>query len=133
MFAVIRTGGKQYRVAAQDTLKVDRLDGEPGQIVQFGEVLTIGGDSVTVGKPIVAGASVAAEVLEQGRGPKIIAFKKRRRKNSRRRRGFRAEFTLVRITEILTDGQKPTLTASVPKRYVKPAPVEEKSAAAAEK
>jgi large subunit ribosomal protein L21 len=130
MFAVIKTGGKQYRVAAQDTLKVDRLDGEPGQIVQFGEVLVVGGDSVTLGKPTVAGASVAAEVLEQGRGPKIIAFKKRRRKNSRRRRGFRAEFTLVRITEILTDGQKPTLTASVPRKYVKPAAAEEKSAAA---
>ncbi|HLH97717.1 MAG TPA: 50S ribosomal protein L21 [Xanthobacteraceae bacterium] len=133
MFAVIRTGGKQYRVAAQDTLKVDRLDGEPGQIVQFGEVLAVGGDTVTVGKPTVAGASVAAEVLEQGRGPKIIAFKKRRRKNSRRKRGFRAEFTLVRITEILTDGQKPTLTASVPKRYIKPARAEENSSAAAEK
>ena len=133
MFAVIRTGGKQYRVAAQDTLTVDRLDGEPGQIVQFGEVLAVGGDTVTVGKPTVAGASVAAEVLEQGRGPKIIAFKKRRRKNSRRKRGFRAEFTLVRITEILTDGQKPTLTASVPKRYIKPARAEENSSAAAEK
>jgi large subunit ribosomal protein L21 len=132
MFAVIKTGGKQYRVAAQDTLKVDRLEAEPGQIVQFGEVLTIGGDTVTVGKPTVAGASVAAEVLEQGRGPKIIAFKKRRRKNSRRKRGFRAEFTLVRITEILTDGQKPTLTASVPKRYIKPAPAEEKAAAPAQ-
>ena len=130
MFAVIKTGGKQYRVAAQDTLKVDRLEGEPGQIVEFGEVLDVGGDSVTLGTPTVAGASVAAEVIEQGRGPKIIAFKKRRRKNSRRRRGFRAEFTLVRITEILTGGQKPTLTASVPRPYVKRPAAEEKSAAA---
>ena len=129
MFAVIKTGGKQYRVAAQDMLKVDRLAGEPGQIVQFGEVLLVGGDSVTLGTPTIAGASVAAEVLEQGRGPKIIAFKKRRRKNSRRKRGFRAEFTLVRITEILTDGQGPTMTASVRKPNRKPAPVE---AAAAE-
>jgi large subunit ribosomal protein L21 len=124
MFAVIKTGGKQYRVAAQDTLKVDRLAGEPGQIVQFGEVLLVGGDNVTLGTPTIAGASVAAEVLEQGRGPKIIAFKKRRRKNSRRKRGFRAEFTLVRITEILTDGAAPTMTASVRKANRKPAPVE---------
>ena len=124
MFAVIKTGGKQYRVAAQDMLKVDRLKGEPGEIVQFGEVLVVGGDSVTLGTPTIAGASVAAEVLEQGRGPKIIAFKKRRRKNSRRKRGFRAEFTLVRITEILTDGQAPTMTASVRRANLKPAPVE---------
>jgi large subunit ribosomal protein L21 len=128
MFAVIKTGGKQYRVAAQDTLKVDRLKGEPGEIVQFGEVLLVGGDSVTLGTPTVAGAAVAAEVLEQGRGPKVIAFKKRRRKNSRRKRGFRAEFTLVRITEILTEGQAPTMTASVRRANPKPAPV----AAAAE-
>jgi len=124
MFAVIKTGGKQYRVAAQDMLKVDKLAGEPGQIVQFGEVLLVGGDSVTLGSPTITGASVAAEVLEQGRGPKIIAFKKRRRKNSRRKRGFRAEFTLVRITEILTDGQAPTMTASVRRANPKPAPVE---------
>jgi large subunit ribosomal protein L21 len=124
MFAVIKTGGKQYRVAAQDMLKVDRLKGEPGEIVQFGEVLVVGGDSVTLGTPTIAGASVAAEVLEQGRGPKIIAFKKRRRKNSRRKRGFRPEFTLVRITEILTDGQSPTMTASVRKANRKPAPAE---------
>jgi large subunit ribosomal protein L21 len=121
MFAVIKTGGKQYRVAAQDMLKVDRLKGEPGEIVQFGDVLLMGGDSVTLGTPTIAGASVAAEVLEQGRGPKIIAFKKRRRKNSRRKRGFRPEFTLVRITEILTDGQSPTMTASVRRANRKPA------------
>jgi large subunit ribosomal protein L21 len=129
MFAVIKTGGKQYRVTAQDTLRVDRMAGEPGEIVQFADVLMVGGDSVTVGTPTIAGASVAAEVLEQGRGPKIIAFKKRRRKNSRRRRGFRAEFTLVRITEILTDGKAPTLTKSERREYPKPAPV---AAAAAE-
>jgi large subunit ribosomal protein L21 len=122
MFAVIKTGGKQYRVAAQDMLKVDRLKGEPGEIVQFGEVLLVGGDDVTLGKPTITGASVAAEVLEQGRGPKIIAFKKRRRKNSRRKRGFRQEFTLVRITEILTDGAAPTMTASVRRAYARPAP-----------
>ena len=107
MFAVFKTGGKQYRVAAEDVLKVDKVKGEPAEIVEFGEVLVVGGESVTLGAPTVAGATVAAEVLEQARGPKIIAFKKRRRKNSRRKIGHRQEFTLVRITEILTDGKKP--------------------------
>ena len=124
MFAVIKAGGKQYRVAAQDTLRVDRMKGDPGEIVQFGEVLVLGGEGVTLGTPTVAGASVAAEVLEQGRGPKVIAFKKRRRKNSRRKRGSRAEFTWVRITEILTDGKAPTLTKSVRRDNPKPARVE---------
>jgi len=119
MFAVIRTGGKQYRVAAEDVIKVEKVKGDPGEIVQFGEVLVVGGDSVSLGQPTVAGASVAAEVLEQGRGPKIIAFKKRRRKNSRRKRGHRQEFTLIRVTEILTDGAKPTKTAR-PKPEPKP-------------
>jgi large subunit ribosomal protein L21 len=108
MFAVIKTGGKQYRVAADDKLEVEKIAGEPGEIIQFGEVLAVGGDTVTVGTPLVAGASVAAEVLARTRGPKVIAFKKRRRKNSRRKRGHRQEYTLVQITEILTDGAKPT-------------------------
>ena len=129
MFAVIKTGGKQYRVAADDVIQVDKLKGEPGEIVQFGEVLVVGGDSVQLGTPSVNGASVAAEVIEQGRGPKIIAFKKRRRKNSRRKRGHRQEFTLVRITEILTDGKKPTKTAR-PKRERKPAEPKEQAAEA---
>src|SRR5207237_9685390 len=111
MFAVIKTGGKQYRVVADDTLKVEKVAGEPGDIIQFGEVLVVGGDTPTLGLPTVEGASVAAEVLSQSRGPKVIAFKKRRRKNSRRKRGHRQEYTLVRITEILTDGQKPSKTA----------------------
>ena len=111
MFAVIRTGGKQYRVAAEDVIKVEKVKGDPGEIVQFGEVLVVGGDSVSLGQPTVAGASVAAEVLEQGRGPKIIAFKKRRRKNSRRKRGHRQEFTLLRVTEILTEGAEPSVAA----------------------
>jgi len=111
MFAVFKTGGKQYRVAAEDVLKIDKVKGEPGEIVEFGEVLVVGGDSVMLGVPTVAGATVAAEVLDQSRGPKVIAFKKRRRKNSRRKRGHRQEFTLLRITEILTDGKKPSKTA----------------------
>ena len=126
MFAVIKTGGKQYRVAADDKLKVEKVAGEPGEIIQFGEVLVVGGDSVTLGSPTVAGASVAAEVLSQARGPKVIAFKKRRRKNSRRKRGHRQEFTLVRITEILTDGAKPS-KAAAPKRAKKPKATDEKS------
>jgi large subunit ribosomal protein L21 len=108
MFAVFKTGGKQYRVAANDTLKVDKIKGEPGEIVEFGEVLLVGGDTVSLGAPTVGGATVAAEVVDQGRGPKVIAFKKRRRKNSRRKRGHRQEFTLLRITEILTEGKKPS-------------------------
>ena len=135
MFAVFKTGGKQYRVAAEDVLKVDRVKGEPGEIVEFGEVLVVGGDSVMLGAPTVAGATVAAEVLDQGRGAKIIAFKKRRRKNSRRKRGHRQEFTLLRITEILTDGKKPSKTVPPrPKRVPPPKPEEaadEASAAAA--
>src|SRR3974390_1222349 len=111
MFAVFKTGGKQYRVAADDVLQIDKVKGEPGQIVAFGEVLVVGGEAVTLGKPTVAGATVAAEVLDQARGPKIIAFKKRRRKNSRRKRGHRQEFTVLRITEILTEGKKASKTA----------------------
>ena len=123
MFAVFKTGGKQYRVAAEDVLKVDKVKGEPGEIVEFGEVLVVGGDSLTLGAPTVAGATVAAQVLDQARGPKIIAFKKRRRKNSRRKRGYRQEFTLLRITEILTEGRKASKTAPPkPQRAQAPAP-----------
>jgi large subunit ribosomal protein L21 len=132
MFAVFKTGGKQYRVAADDVLKVEKVKGELGEIVEFGEVLVVGGDSVTLGVPTVAGATVAAEVLEQARGPKVIAFKKRRRKNSRRKRGHRQEFTLVRITEILTDGKKANKTPPPrPKRAPKPAPATEDGPASA--
>src|SRR3954469_1829640 len=122
MFAVIKTGGKQYRVVADDMLKVEKVAGEAGEIIQFGEVLVVGGDDVTLGVPTVEGASVAAEVLSQSRGPKVIAFKKRRRKNSRRKRGHRQEFTLVRITEILTDGAKANQNPPPPpRRQGKPA------------
>ena len=130
MFAVIRTGGKQYRVAAEDVIRIEKVKGAPGEIVQFGEVLLVGGESVTLGVPTVAGASVAAEVLEQGRGPKVIAFKKRRRKNSRRKRGHRQEFTLLRVTEILTDGAKPSKSAK-PKRAAAPPRAEAGETAAA--
>jgi large subunit ribosomal protein L21 len=127
MFAVIKTGGKQYRVAADDKIKVARVAGEPGDIVEFGEVLVVGGDSVQLGIPTVSGATVAAEIVAHDRGPKIIAFKKRRRKNSRRKRGYREEFSLVRITEILTDGKKPDKTKKPEKKAKAKAPKAEKT------
>ena len=127
MFAVFKTGGKQYRVAAEDVLQVEKVKGDRGEIVEFGEVLLVGGETVTLGAPTVAGATVAAEVLDQSRGPKVIAFKKRRRKNSRRKRGHRQEFTLIRITEILTEGRKPNKTAS-PRPRRAPAPAAAESA-----
>ncbi|WP_367717299.1 50S ribosomal protein L21 [Nitratireductor sp. GISD-1A_MAKvit] len=113
MFAVIKTGGKQYRVSANDLLQVERITGEPGEIIQFADVLAVGeGEDVTIGAPLVDGASVAAEVVEQGRGKKVIAFKKRRRQNSRRKRGHRQLLTTVRISEILTGGAKPSKKAA---------------------
>lgn len=111
MFAVIRTGGKQYRVAAQDVIRVDRLEREPGEVIAFEDVLLLGGDPPVIGTPTVAGASVTGTVLRHERGDKVIAFKKRRRKNSRRKRGYRHEFSLVRITEILTGSAQPEASA----------------------
>jgi large subunit ribosomal protein L21 len=108
MFAVIKTGGRQYRVVPDDVLEVGKIEGDVGTIIQLGEVLVVGGDTPVLGAPTVAGATVAAEVLQHKRGPKVIAFKKRRRKNSRRKRGYRDEITVLRITEILTDNAKPT-------------------------
>ena len=120
MFAVIKTGGKQYRVAAEDVLKIEKITGEVGDIVQLGEVLAFGeGDDVTIGAPFVDGASVAVEVVEQGKAPTVIAFKKRRRQNSRRTRGHRQLLTTVRISEILTDGAKPSKKAAAKKEAPK--------------
>ena len=109
MFAVIKTGGRQYRVVPDDVLEIGKIAGDVGTIVQLGEVLLVGGEAPVLGAPTVAGASVAAEVLQHKRGPKIISFKKRRRKNSRRKRGYRDEITVLRITEILTNDNKPTI------------------------
>jgi large subunit ribosomal protein L21 len=108
MFAVIKAGGKQYRVVEDQVLKVEGVEGEPGTIVQIGEVIMLGGDTPEIGKPTISGASVAVEIVEHGRGRKVIAFKKRRRKNSRRKRGHRQDFVLIRISEILTGGAKPS-------------------------
>jgi large subunit ribosomal protein L21 len=102
MYAVIKTGGKQYRVAADDLLTIEKIAGEAGATVEFGEVLMLGGaGDPKIGSPALSGAKVVAEVVSQGRAPKVIAFKKRRRKNSRRKRGHRQHQTTVRIKEIV--------------------------------
>ncbi|CAN5285450.1 hypothetical protein BH10PSE11_BH10PSE11_39300 [soil metagenome] len=109
MFAVIKTGGRQFRVVPDDVLEIGKIAGDVGTIVQLGEVMVVGGDTPVLGFPFVSGASVAAEVLDHKRGPKVISFKKRRRKNSKRKRGYRDEITVIRVTEILTDGKAPTV------------------------
>ena len=114
MFAVIRTGGKQYRVAPNDIIEVEKIAGKPGEIIELSEVLLLGGDGPKTGSPTIAGALVAAEVVEQTRGDKVIVFKKKRRKNYRRKKGHRQELTALRITEILTDGKKPSRAAPKP-------------------
>ncbi|WP_026608049.1 50S ribosomal protein L21 [Methylocapsa acidiphila] len=102
MFAVIKTGGKQYSVAAEDTITVMTLEGEPGDKVTFDKVLMLAGDGEpSFGAPFVEGARVAGEIVRQTRGPKAISFKKRRRQNSKRKRGHRQDLTLVKITEVL--------------------------------
>ncbi|SNR61564.1 50S ribosomal protein L21 [Puniceibacterium sediminis] len=105
MFAVMKTGGKQYKVQSGDTLRVERLAAEAGEKVQFNEILMLGGDNLTVGAPFVAGAAVQAEVIDQIKGDKVIHFVKRRRKHgSQRTKGHRQKLTLVRVTEILASG-----------------------------
>ena len=107
MYAVVKTGGKQYRVSKDDILKVERLPGDAGDVITLDDVLVVGdGKNVTLGEPKVAGAAVAAEILEQGRGPKITIFKKRRRQNYRRKKGHRQLLTVLKVTDILTDGAK---------------------------
>src|SRR4030081_1630497 len=125
MFAVIKTGGRQYRVVPDDVLEIGKIAGDVGAIVQLGEVLLVGGDQPVLGAPTVAGASVAAEVLQHKRGPKIISFKKRRRKNSRRQSGYRDQIIIVHsITEILTNDNKPTVDPRPKKEKVVAAPVD---------
>ncbi|MEM8703458.1 MAG: 50S ribosomal protein L21 [Pseudomonadota bacterium] len=128
MFAVFKTGGKQYRVAAEDELKIEKIEAETGEIVTFKDVLMVGGAGAPlIGSPMVEGASVAAEVVDQGRDKTVIIFKKRRRQNSRRRNGHRQHYTMVRVTEILTDGKAPSKKAAP-----KPAAVEAEEPAAPE-
>lgn len=124
MFAVIKTGGKQYRVAADDEITIERVAGEAGDQVTFENVLMVGGDSPLIGAPTVDGASVVGEILAQARGEKIIIFKKRRRQNSRRRNGHRQDLSIVKITDILTDGK------AAPKKAKAAAPKAEEAPAA---
>ena len=119
MFAVIKTGGKQYRVSAGDKFTIEKLVAEAGETIQFTEVLMLGGDETKLGTPLIDGAVVNAEVVEQTRGPKVMTFKKRRRKHgSKTLRGHRQHLTMVRVTEILADGA--TKAKAVPK--AEPAP-----------
>ena len=112
--AVIRTGGKQYRVAANDVIKVERLAGDAGEQIVFGEVLSLSGDgSAEVGVPLISGASVAARVIAQDRADKVVIFKKRRRHNYRRTKGHRQHLTVLRIAESLTGGATPTGPAKI--------------------
>ena len=115
MFAVIRTGGKQYRVAPNDIIEIEKIAGKPGDIVELAEVMLLGGEGgPKIGSPTIAGALVAAEVIEQRLSDKIVVFKKKRRKNYRRKKGHRQSLTALRITEILTDGKKPSKAAPRP-------------------
>ena len=137
MFAVIRTGGKQYRVAKDDTIVVEKLAGDPGTMVELSEVLMIGsGKSASIGSPIVDKAAVFAEVVEQSRADKIIVFKKHRRKNYRRTRGHRQQQTVLRILDVSPTGAKPKAVAkakaapqgtpkATPKPAAKPEPQKE--------
>ena len=131
MFAVIKTGGKQYKVAADDVIKIEKLGLEPSDQVVFDEVLMVGGDAgVTVGSPLVDGASVVGELVDNKRDKKIIIFKKRRRQNSRRKNGHRQHFSVVKITDILTDGAKPKAAKkkASPKKAEEAAPAAEAEA-----
>lgn len=135
MFAVIKTGGKQFRVAANDRITIAKLEGNPGDTVAFGSVLMLtDGDKTTLDAKALGEITVAGEIVEQARGEKVIAFKKRRRQNSKRKRGFRAELTIVRITDILTGGKKPEMKKGDASAVaVKAASTEVKGKAAAKK
>ena len=109
MYAVLKTGGKQYKVQAGDVLRVEKLDAIAGDKIQFNDILMVGGETVTVGAPMVAGAAVQAEVIDQIKGEKTIHFVKRRRKHSSQRtKGHRQQWTLVRVTEVLASGAAST-------------------------
>src|SRR5690606_19019037 len=119
MFAVIKTGGKQYRVAAEDVIRIEKVAGEVGDIITLDSVLAHGeGENVTIGAPFVDGASVAAELVDQGKAKTVIAFKKRRRQNSRRKRGHRQLLTTVRISDVLVARPKPSKKAAPKKEAV---------------
>ena len=139
MYAVVRTGGKQYKVAENDVISVEKLSGEAGATVELNEVLMIGdGADAAVGDPLVAGAKVIAEVLEQTRADKILVFKKKRRKKYRRTQGHRQDITVLRVTDLLTADAKPAKAKAAPKAAPKAAaakkvPAKAKKPAAAAK
>lgn len=134
MYAVIKTGGKQYRVAAEDVIEIERTGAAEGDMVEFPVLMVAGEGKVEVGTPVIDGATVAGQVMALSRGPKIIIFKKKRRKHYRRKNGHRQDLMQVQITEILTDGKKPSKKAAAPaKKEAKKeaAPKAEKAAAKA--
>ena len=136
MYAVVKTGGKQYRVTKDDTILVEKLDADEGQTVTLSNVMLLGdGDKVTVGTPVVANASVEAQVVSQTRGPKIIIFRRKRRKNHRRTQGHRQDLTLLKITDINTSGKKAATPAkkAATKAEAKPAAKAKKAVAKTEK
>jgi large subunit ribosomal protein L21 len=133
MYAVIRTGGKQYRVAPEDVIEIERLAAKAGDQIQFSEVLMVAGEGgISFGAPLVAGATVAGEVTALTRGPKLVIFKKKRRKHFRRKNGHRQDLMEVRITEILTDGHKPEQRARPAAAAAEPAAAAAEPAALAE-
>ena len=132
MYAVIKTGGKQYRVAAEDVIEIERTGAEEGDIVEFPVLMVAGDGNVEIGTPMIDGATVAGQVMALSRGPKIIIFKKKRRKHYRRKNGHRQDLMQVQITEILTGGKKPSKKAAAPAAKKEAAPAakkEEKSKA----
>jgi len=134
MYAVVKTGGKQYRVSKDDTILVEKLDVDEGQTVTLSEVMLLGnGDKVTVGTPVVANASVEARVVSQTRGPKVIIFRRKRRKNHRRTQGHRQDLTLLKITEINASGKKTSVPAKKTAAKAEPNPTPKKEVAPAKK
>lgn len=132
MYAVIRTGGKQYRVAKDDVVRIEKLAGEPGDTITFDQVVMVGGeDGTQVGAPVVEGATVQGEVVDQTRNRKVLVFKKKRRKNYRRTAGHRQHVSVIRITDILAAGQKKTKKKSAAKKKAEPAPKAEAAGDAA--
>jgi large subunit ribosomal protein L21 len=128
MYAVVKTGGKQYRVAKDDTILVEKLEANEGAQVTLDQVMMLGdGDTVTVGRPTVANATVEAQVVSQTRGPKILIFRRKRRKNHRRLQGHRQDLTLLKITDISSSG-KPAAKAAAKKAPAAKKAVEKKTA-----
>jgi large subunit ribosomal protein L21 len=131
MYAIVKTGGKQYRIAANDLISVERLAGAPGDVVELGQVLLVAGDAgIEVGSPLLAGATVTAEIVDHVRGDRIIVFKKRRRHHYRRRNGHRQDLTRIRIAEILTGGAKPSKKAAAKPAEAEAAPMPAETPAA---